>query len=106
MNHAALHGESSIRKVAKAKRWAGYFERKLDNNPAKQVFGRDLDCRRRPVGFLVSSYRARWADYVQNDLKKCEMWPRMEDCCHNLNVARKSLISFIVIFTDVILNNC
>ncbi|XP_062704756.1 uncharacterized protein LOC134287060 [Aedes albopictus] len=67
MNHelAALYGEPSIQKVAKAGRirWAGHVARMPDNNPAKLVFATD------PVGTRRrGAQRARWADQVDRDL--------------------------------------
>ncbi|XP_062706099.1 uncharacterized protein LOC134287678 [Aedes albopictus] len=67
MNHelAALYGEPSIQKVAKAGRirWAGHVARMPDNNPAKLVFATD------PVGTRRrGAQRARWADQVERDL--------------------------------------
>ncbi|XP_062716568.1 uncharacterized protein LOC134291990 [Aedes albopictus] len=67
MNHelAALYGEPSIQKVAKAGRirWAGHVARMPDNNPANLVFATD------PVGTRRrGAQRARWADQVERDL--------------------------------------
>lgn len=67
MNHelAALYGEPSIQKVAKAGmiRWAGHVARMPDNNPAKLVFANH------PVGTRRrGAQRARCADQVEHDL--------------------------------------
>ncbi|XP_062707776.1 uncharacterized protein LOC134288081 [Aedes albopictus] len=67
MNHelAALYGEHSIQKVAKAGRirWAWHVARMPDNHPAKFVFANH------PVGTRRrGAQRARWADQVERDL--------------------------------------